>query len=64
MFFKHPAKVCMTYMQHCKFSLKLGYIFGKASTQAIVHAFLPDTFITSSTDTVKLVSDKLKKAGC
>lgn len=64
MFFSHPTQVCMTYFEHCQFSLHLGFLFAQASFKAVVHAFLPDWYITSTTDTVNLINDKLKKAGC
>ena len=62
--FKHPKNVCMTYLKHMKLSLYLSYLLGKASIKAIVHAFLPDTFITSTSDLTLKIQDILEKSGC
>ena len=62
--FKHPNKVCMTYFTHMKFSLYLSYSFLKASFYAFCHAIYPDIFITSSTDTITLLSKQMKEIGC
>ena len=62
--FRHPKKVCMTYFSHMKFSLYLSYKFAIASFTAFVHAFLPDFFITSSSNTVNKVTKEMKKIGC
>ena len=35
-----------------------------AAAKSVVHAFLPDTFITSTTDLVVDLDYKLKNAGC
>ena len=62
--FEHPTTVCMSYLQHMKLSLELSSIFFIGSLKAIVHAFIPDIYITSSTDTVRFAKDKMSKAGC
>lgn len=62
--FEHPTNVCMSYLQHMKLSLELSSIFFIGSLKAIVHAFIPDIYITSSTDTVRFAKDKMSKAGC
>lgn len=62
--FKHPAQVCMTYTEHMKLSLEFSFIFLKASATALTHAFIPDVFITSTSDTVKIVEKKIKESGC
>ena len=54
----------MSYLQHMKLSLELSSIFFIGSLKAIVHAFIPDIYITSSTDTVRFAKDKMSKAGC
>tara|TARA_Y100001980_G_C14531672_1_gene307703 strand:- start:268 stop:576 length:309 start_codon:yes stop_codon:yes gene_type:complete len=64
MLFKHPTQVCMTYFQHARLSLRLSYIFGSASSKALVHAFLPDIFDTSSTEAVKNAENLMKQSGC
>ena len=62
--FSHPKKVCMTYFEHMKFSLYLAYKFFIASIIAVVHAFIPDIFLTHSSDIIKLLDNELKNAGC
>lgn len=57
---KHLEDVNMTYTEHMMFSLGLSKIFLLASVKAIIHAFIPDVLITSSTDYIKLLKDKMK----
>ena len=62
--FEHPNAVCMSYIQHMKFSLKLSYIMFTSSCKAVIHAFIPSLFITSSSDSVNKMSHLLKNSGC
>ena len=64
LYFNHPKNVCMTYFTHMKLSLYLSYLLAKGSAKAIIHAFLPDTFITSTSDLTAKVQDILKTSGC
>ena len=57
--FHHPSEVNMTYIEHMKFSLYLAGKFAYASILAIIHAFYPDVFITSSTDAVEDISKQI-----
>jgi len=57
---QHLKDVDMTYWEHLRFSLSLSKIFLKASFKAIIHALLPDVYITSSTDNIKLLQNKMK----
>ena len=63
-FFKHPAKVCMTYKQHFIFSMGISKQFLEGSYKALVHAIIPDIYITSTSDIVKNVNHKLENSGC
>jgi len=54
----------MTYLEHMKLSLQLSSLFFVGSVKALIHAFVPDVFITSSTDTVRIANEKMSKAGC
>ena len=63
-YFKHPTQVCMSYIEHMKLSLYFSWIFSKASVLAFIHAFFPDTFITSTSDTNKEIEKILKDSGC
>ena len=62
--FSHPYNVCMTYLEHCKFSLEMAAVFSYASFTAIVHAFLPDYFVDSTTKSVEYVKKRLGEVGC
>ena len=63
-FFKHPKNVCMTYLEHCMFSLKISKTFLVGSFKALVHAFIPDIYITSTSDIVSDVNNRLDNSGC
>lgn len=62
--FKHPNNVCMSYIEHMKFSLVLSGKFAKASAGAFIHAIIPDLLITHSSDTIKKISEDMEKVGC
>jgi hypothetical protein len=62
--FKHPKDVCMSYLEHMKFSLYLSYMFGKASFCALIHAIYPDILITTSSDTINKLTFEMKQIGC
>ena len=62
--FSHPSNVCMTYLEHCKFSLEMAAVFSYATFTAIVHAFLPDYFKDSTTKSVEYVKKRLSEVGC
>lgn len=62
--FQHPKSVCMTYIQHMKLSLYFSYHLWVGSVYALIHAFFPDHYITSTTDVCALLQKTLKSAGC
>lgn len=62
--FEHPNSVCMTYLEHMKLSLGFAGMFFVGSLKAIVHAFVPSLFITSTSDLNHEVSQVLMTAGC
>lgn len=62
--FKHPSKVCMSYVKHMKFSLYLSYNFSKASVASFIHAFYPDSFVTYSSDITKKIMKDMDEIGC
>lgn len=62
--FQHPKKVCMTYSEHFRVSLRFSYIFAVASVKSLIHAFIPDLFISSTTDTLKTANNIMKTNGC
>lgn len=63
-YFQHPQAVCMSYFEHCMFSLKLARYFAVGSFKAVVHAFLPSMYITSSSDLLVTVKEDMTKIGC
>ena len=63
-YFYHPNKVCMSYFKHMRLSLFFSFHMFKGSITSLVHAFIPPLFITSTTDTTKLLNDTLKSSGC
>ena len=63
-FVKHPHAVCMTYLDHCTFSLSLAKSLAVGAWKAVVHAFFPQLFITSSSDLVRTLTRTLEAAGC
>ena len=63
--FKHPAEVCMSYLQHMFFSFGNVFLLFMATITAFIHKlFSPDTFITSTSDTVKYIQKRLDDSGC
>lgn len=62
--FNHPKNVCMTYTEHMNFSLYLSFILWIGSIQAFIHAFFPDTCVTSTSDLNVHIYKTIKNAGC
>lgn len=62
--FIHPAKVCMTYYEHFKHSMKFSYMFMFASFKACIHAIIPDVYITSTTNTIKEIAEIIENSEC
>ena len=42
MVWKHPQEVGETYWEHARAALKISYVLFRGSTNAFVHALLPD----------------------
>lgn len=61
---EHPRDVCMTYIEHMRFSLSLAYTFALATVKAVVHAFVPGWYITSTSDCVEEIQERLRESGC
>ena len=62
--FKHPSDVCMTYLEHMEVSLNFSKQLFIGSVQAFIHAFIPDIYITSTTDICNKIQKQLKSYGC
>ena len=63
-FFKHPKKVCMSYKEHMFLSLGFSAELFIGSIKALVHAIYPDAYITSTSDVIKSIDQKIKESGC
>ena len=62
--FDHPNRVCMSYWTHARHSLSLAWLLGWASVRATVHAVVPSWYVTSTTDCVAEVLQRLVDSGC
>jgi hypothetical protein len=62
--FTHPKEVCMTYLTHMKLSLYFSYTLFVGSVKSFVHAFIPDVYITSTSDLSSELYKTLKSSGC
>lgn len=63
-FIKHPREVCMSYVEHFQLSIGLSTLFLEGSIKAIIHAFFPFWYPSSSTRINLMITDKIKKSGC
>ena len=54
----------MPYFKHMNFSLSLSKDLLESSAKAFIHAFLPDVYVTSTTDTLNKLEEKMSKVGC
>ena len=62
--FTHPSTVCMTYLEHGFFSLSLACMMWVGAWKAVVHAVWPDVYVTSTSDLLIEMQQKMAKAGC
>ena len=62
--FSHPNMVCMSYFQHMWLSLGFASTFLGGAMKAVVHAFCPHIYITSTSDIQKQIGLELQEAGC
>lgn len=58
--FTHLQEENISYIDHWKVSMSYSLNFMSASIKAIVHAFIPDLFKTSSSDMIKNLHEKMK----
>ena len=63
-YFSHPNSLCMTYRKHLTLSLKYSKLLFIASIKAIIHAFLPNLFITSTSNTIIKINELIKINNC
>lgn len=62
--FKHPRQVCMTYFEHFKLSMNFSMLFFYAGFAAVIHAFIPDLHIHTTSETVDKIKNILSEKGC
>ena len=62
--FEHLSQVCMTYTEHMFLSLHLSLLFLTGSACAVIHAFFPNIFPSSSTTLSNIITEKIKNSGC
>ena len=63
-FFRHPARVCMSYAEHARFTLGLAWSLTLAAGASIVHAVWPDVLETYTSDTINELQRRIQNAGC
>ena len=63
-FLSHPRKVCMTYIDHAKFSGNLGIKLLVGSLKALIHAIIPELYKTSTSDLVNEIKTDIENSGC
>ena len=63
MFFKfaHLEEMNMSYFEHLLISLNYALILFISSIKAFIHSFIPDLFVTSTTECIVEINNKLKK---
>lgn len=62
--FTHPNDNCMSYFEHLGLSLYFSQKLLVSSWKAVVHAFIPSLYITSTSQTVLEIQDQLLKNSC
>ena len=63
-FFRHPARVCMSYAEHARFALGLAWSLALAAGASVIHAAWPDVLETYTSDTICDVQRRIRDAGC
>jgi len=63
-FFIHPENVCMTYLEHFCFSLEMTWYLSVGCVKSLIHAFIPDLFVNSTSEIVTLIQQRLSQVGC
>lgn len=63
-YFAHPNSVCMSYLGHMCFSLRMGWLMFLGVLKAIVHAVFPCLFVHGTTDTTMTIQHALRSNGC
>ena len=59
--FEHLKTMNMDYFEHMLISLNYALILFISTIKAIIHAFIPDIFITSTSECINEINIKLNK---
>ena len=59
--FAHLEEMKMNYFVHMFISLNYAFILFISSIKAFIHSFIPDLFVTSTTECIVEINNKLKK---
>jgi len=59
--FAHLEEMKMSYFEHLLISLNYALILFISSVKAFIHSFIPDLFVTSTTECIVEINNKLKK---
>ena len=59
--FAHLEEMKMNYFEHMIISLNYAFILFISSIKAFIHSFIPDLFVTSTTECIVEINNKLKK---
>ena len=62
--FRHLQNVCMSYWSHMCFSLYLSKEMCIGSLKALVHAFVPPFYVTSSSNIIHELTQQMRTIGC
>jgi len=59
--FKHLKEMNMEYLEHMLISLNYAFILFITCIKAIIHSFIPDLFVTSTSECIEEINNELKK---
>ena len=59
--FQHLENMNMNYFQHMSISLNYSFILFIGSIKALIHSFISNVFVTSTTDCMIVITNKLKR---
>ncbi len=59
--FHHLDEMKLTYFEHMRLSLNYAVILFISCIKALIHSFIPDLFVTSTTECISEINNELKK---
>ena len=63
-YFSHPNNVCMSYLKHWTLSMYYAQRMFFGSIKALIHAFIPFLYKTSTTNIAKDITTTIQTNGC